>query len=704
MTYTGTGPSGQLSVLYANGNLPYFERKEQEKIVSVGKNGAAQFSSIKSAVDSILDSSSLNRYSVRVGPGTYIEAPITLPTYVNIRGEQNSVTIVPSDNNNPLIQMSGVNYISTLQMFTPSNSIGTVSNSGATTNLDRVMYLGPNIGTMCNAGASLIGTELVYNYLSSSTSGICFFSYGDDVILSTVQALSAGTGIFIKKGAFSISNFTIKDCDVGISIYDCVSSDARLGNLTSCQTGLFVGQNLGSLSLVEMGSVKMRDIGLYAVKSLAESGFINLASCQLRGDELSIANFSVLNMFIFDEKEGDEAARLVAELSVGLPEKGRESVFGEGDSYTRGMLVYQSGVASGLFYDVSTDARNLTSTFGFPANASGDAIYIASDLINSSDYTKFYGIKSTNDTLATLGSGSIVWERWNGAGWEEFGVMSTASDGDYMHFANNIWQNRTSEQIRFDTVLAASGEWVKNDPISDGTDRYWVRAVITNPLTSLPVFNQFKLHSSRTEINADGYIEFFGNARPLATIPFDINLVSPAVASPSNQDLYLSDTLDVGRTENSLVNNATDRIGFVTRPPIDMDTSSKLHLIVTFYGDGAAGGTIDFTVRYGYSSEDNADLIYPAVGTAPTTHSTQVDVAVPVTSVAANLQQTFEMDLDISNLKTRRAGTSNNFGDLLWISIERDGTGDAYAGVVNLVQVSMLYIKWALGGHPSSVH
>lgn len=694
MSYSGTGPSGEVRVLQSDGtSIPSFEKKRFNNIITVGKASTAQFSSIKSAVDSIIDSSSSNRYSVNIGPGTYVESPIVLPTYVSLDGTPNTITIVPADDDSPLISISGVSFINSVQLFTPSNSIGIILTNGANVNLNRVLTLGPNVGLRCDANSTLVGTELVYNYLSSGQSGVCIHSDSDDVIVSTIQMINAPTGIIIDTGDFTITNFTIKNSDAGIRIDADSVSDIRVGNFIACQTGIHIGPNTTGDFVSNIGQSNFKGVSISDIKSEATSGVINITNSNLRGDQLDILDFGIIKFTFFDEKGGDESFRIFSELTVGAPEFGNESVFGEGDSYTRGMLVYQSGAGSGSLVDLSAEARSDTgSTFSFDGVGSGNALYISSDLNNfdRTDKLKFHGLKSKNASL--ISSGTIVSEYWDGSSWVGVNCMSTAATGDYMHYGKDVWKNVSTEQIRFDALVVGDGDWTKNDPIGDGTDRYWVRLRVTEDLDALPQLEQFKLHSSRTEINSDGFIELFGNARTISKIEFDIGAVAPAASSPGNQDVYLSDVLDIGRTENSFTNTGSQRTGFVSALPLDLDTSSPIRFEVIFAPE-VGTGDIQFNIRWAPS--EDADQLYLSAGAAPSSAPNQKLATAIVTPLGANIQQRFTVDIDVSDFKTRRPGGN---GDLLWLTFERD-SGDANTGTVNVLQAIPFYTKWSLGGH-----
>ena len=70
-----------------------------DNFVTVGLPGSdTQYTSIKTAVDSITDASATNTYTVKIYPGLYIENTITVPSYVAIKGESSTSTVVSASN------------------------------------------------------------------------------------------------------------------------------------------------------------------------------------------------------------------------------------------------------------------------------------------------------------------------------------------------------------------------------------------------------------------------------------------------------------------------------------------------------------------------------------------------------------------------------------------------------------------------------
>jgi len=161
------------------------------------------------------------------------------------------------------------------------------------------------------------------------------------------------------------------------------------------------------------------EVSIQGVVIEGSIGFdINLlsATCLLSGNlHLSLNNTNFIEgakvyVSIMDLQEDDEGFNILGELHVGVAESGTESVFGEGDSYTRGMLVYSQAVG-GAFTDRSTEARSASSSpFTFDGIVAENAIYIGSLLENNLGSLEHFGIKTKTLTAAVLGAGSIVFE------------------------------------------------------------------------------------------------------------------------------------------------------------------------------------------------------------------------------------------------------------------------------------------------------
>lgn len=388
-----------------------------------------------------------------------------------------------------------------------------------------------------------------------------------------------------------------------------------------------------------------------------------------------------------DVKEGDHGHRVFGESGTGRAERGSETVLGEGDSYTRGMLVYAYDDGAGTYVDVSADAASASgSTFAIPGLDTDDALYMASSLVNV-DVLQFYGLKISLATAPVVGGGGIDTEFWNGSAWVHFDRMLTDSGGSYWPHGESLAQSPGSYQMRFDPTMLTT--WAKNDPITPaiGTSYYWVRLRNTGGVTTAPVFEQFKLHTNRTEINADGYIEYMGGSRPIAELPWSVGLLGDVGSTMGDDDIWMGENIGRAFTD-AVFNSDGDYAGFNTKLPDATDTSVPITLqfATMATADDAAAR---FTVHWGYTSE--GDTLYVANPGGPVTNQWSTTLA--SSAVTLNLLKWWTVELDISPMVARK---NAGFGDMLWVSIERH-TDTTQSQV--LVGISGQYTKWCEGGH-----
>jgi len=684
------------------------------KTLEVGTSGT-KYSSIKAAMDSITDNTSTNPYTITVSPGVYSENnPIQCKQFVSIRSTGGSfvTSIVARNANQNMFDMSGFCVI---RGFNVAGVSGTgfafsMLAAGTSSILDCIDNECSNGILLNNINGILnILTHGEFNSLTTSTIGICILA-GNATIDKYVVSGASTIGTLINiSGANSIA--TIHDIQsfspnvtTGLFIQDGARVVINTSSLVGMTDGLVlegganVRANVLTIFNAQQDGVRLNDVGsntqLSITGTVLDSTRYDLnilsATATLTGtgntsiDNLNFVPGAALYGAIIDDKEDDEGFNIIGELHNGLPEAGSEAVFGEGDSYTRGMLVYTES-AGGAFTDVSIEARSASgSTFTFPGIAADNAIYLASSLNNASDVLEHYGIKAKVDTAAVLGAGEIIIEYWNGAAWTEINGMEVDSTNQYFPHAKNYFQDTGSHHIRYNCCLVTDS-WIKNDPITPaiGTDYYWIRLRIKTGVTSVPIFQQFKLHTNRFEINADGWVEYFGKARPIGQLNFSFALGRPFEGNMQSQDLYVSENVGIGGNINKFTATG-DKLGLSGFLPFDCDTSSPLRLVWSGHANGT--DTIGWTVQWAWVTEGDV-LTYGEPGVSPNSGSVIISKAVTVDKVSI-----FEANLDISNMLSRRDGA---FGDELWISITPTTLPDNFT----LAGSQITYTKWCEGGH-----
>jgi hypothetical protein len=692
--------------------------QKPNQLKTVGGEGA-QYQSIKSAIDSITDSSITKPYVVKINAGVYTEDnPITIPEYVTLIGE-GAVIVDAQNNSSDIFIVSSNAFVKNITVQNATSGTAFVKTSATSALLEDVTIIQCDKGVTLNnaAGTLTVRGLTLLRFSGSMTSGIEVIA-GNLVVENVRVGDTTGVGSIIKASGINsvitatntlsfsptvvkginittsaravINNTSIVGATDGVFIEDGVN--VRLNSVTifNSQTDAIRVGSGGSTVTLAVNGCTFLDSTNKDFNCLRTGSTIQLLSAILDISKAFIVDGTFLYGSFVNSFGGDEGTNIEGELHVGNPIRPSESVFGEGDSYVNGMKVYTYNGSA--YANVSTAAASSTgSTFTFPNTNVNTAIYIASSL-QATDYIKHSGIKVLLESLGDIGSGEIVTEYWNGASWAEFNSMVTESSAPYFPYAKNYFQQLNS-QIRYNPLMV-NDNWTKNDDPSDGQDLYWIRFRIKTSITTSPVFQQIKLHSSRMEINSDGWPEYFGNSRPIGLLPWDLGLAEAAAASPLDQDLYISDNLDIGRRENLFSNTATDRIGFNAYLPLDLDTSSPIRLRFSLVTDDNSGGNIDWVVRWGYTTD--GDSVYPSQAAAPATGPNEQNITQSIAApTVSNQQATIQFNLDVSTMVSRR---SVGFGDIIWVTLQRT-SGDTHGGDVALLNLQAFYTKWCNGGH-----
>ena len=746
MTKTASGESNAVSATAFKAYLSKAP-SEANNILYVAPNGDDltggglidnPYKTIGHAISTITDSSIANRYVIECAPGIYTEDPISLPEYVGINGKTNSsVTIVPTDPNSVLITLDDFSTLSNLTINGVTDSTAVLLPVEGRTSIRTVTIANCNIGihidnplaqvvissviilTLDPTGTSIkitggvaeingisIPSEtevlncidvdgadsqaVVYNVtinksdigsvLNVSNGGVAHLmnsSIQGDPLSKIGKFINAiGVGTFAHVNGIELSN-----CDIGVFADDGASLDLISVDARSCGTSIEIGAT-GSDTEIVLVAMSFKDSSTLDMNLLSPTSKIIGTANILSDDKLNIVPGATLNVSHYSTSAGDEGFSIKGELHVGSPDFPSESCFGEGDSYIRGLLAYTFDGAT--YTDISEDVKSPSaSTFTFPNNSVNTSIYLSSDLVanGTMDYHKFLGVKMMLNT-AQIG-GEIIVEYWNGSAWVDVKTVTTQSSGKYYRKANKLFTTDAgSYQVLLDPNIC--DDWAKNnDPSVDATDRYWIRFRITSSPTTLPVLEQFKLHSNRTEYNADGYQEYFGLARPYVSVPVSWNTFQDAGSSMGNQDLWLSSNTPVGFANNSF-DSAGDSVGAVTSLPSWVDTSAPLKVRAALVSESSGSATFVATLNH----SNDGDTVSRS---DPATTVGEIQDTKALTMVA-NIQQWVEFDLDISSIGEEYDG---HFPDSIWININKTvGTP-----IVNGMQFELLMLKFRDGGH-----
>ena len=565
-------------------------------VVQTAGSGSEAFLSVEEAIIEINsfaggpnEATATNPYVIHVSPGTYVEDnPLTVPEYVAIQGWNDEVSRIQAlDDNSPLLEMSNESQLYTLRTIGPTNDVAVLVDGGIEAEIVSCAIKGCLTGVQADG----VGTEVIIKGISVKSDVTTGLTSTDSGVIHASEITSgATTHIYANGGEIEFNDLHAEGGTNAIYANnggEIICNGAIVEDTTNVVRSGAAGTNKISGGGIMTGGSTILDV----LQEKAD-GDIHLTGCIFLATKFSMVNADTTKVDFNSDLEGDEGHLFYEELQVGSPEKGRESVFGGGDSYVRGMLVYTEDDTNN-FVNVSAAAASLSgATFTFDDVTAENAIYISSDLDdnNTSDKKQFLGIKAKIATAAALGGGSIVAEYYDGtaAGWVAFDTISTDANSPYDSHADDLFLRINSEQIRFCNISdITSFDWVKNDPLpggdpNQGTSRFWVRFRIVGGIGTKPVFNQFKLHTDRTEINTDGFVEYFGAARDTRTMEaINIgNTVEVDGFAGKDETLNFGTLINLKVKKNQFQTGSDDGFGQAMPVPDGLDTSLPLEYIV----------------------------------------------------------------------------------------------------------------------------
>ena len=392
------------------------------------------------------------------------------------------------------------------------------------------------------------------------------------------------------------------------------------------------------------------------------------------------------NMLFVDDTEDEEATKIYGDLFVGRPERGTLLTTGQGEPYTRGMIVLTtdstatSTTDGGNFIDVTTAATSPTgSTFSFQGTAANHTILLASTLSDGSSLLKHPGVFIIQTTAAVeVTKRSFLFEYWDGAMWQTITVMSI-EDVNSFRYGNEVFiRANTREHIRYNQDVI--NPWTAKT--INGTNAFWSRIRIDTTVTTAPVFQQFRIIANYGEFAQDGYSRFYGLARFRQTLLASGNIFSETGG-------IANFNLDVGtgglptgwthRGNNQQFNGNGDAIYTQFIMPRGIDTSTPLNIIMYYIPEQAGAVTTDATFIISVLPIESQGVLEadPTGGTTPvarTLTNTEVRTANPGQATTISTPST--NNEKIQRIQSDPVDISNYYeGDIVFLRIELDEDG-----------------------------
>ncbi len=650
---------------------------------------------------------------IDVPPGNWAES-FTISTGVTVRssGGRRGTHITGAVATGVRVTMESNTALIGFKITAPTDAAGAIQFTGATTGSHVT-----DIGIVGNGGSG-IGIHMT----GSARLRIDNLGYPSGNLASLIKQ-TAGT--IIARNMTMVTTGTVTDCFkieggyFGFESTFCIPEGGATDGLHVSGSAEVLGtgiqfDNCGCGIHIEGDSatVDLRDTGMghLNTKDLCiddQDAKVRISGSHFHRHKISIpaAASDVLLTYI-DDREGDKALVVDGELAIGDPQRGSEAIFGEGDSYIRNMVVITTDSTAGAaadggnLTDVSVSAQSASaSTFSFQGTAANHSILIGSNNLDAAgDALKHWGIKVLQTTAAVeVTPKSFAFELWDGAAWVELNTMATDSS-DFSRYGNYLFvRANNSEHIRYG--ITKDTTWAKKT--IEGDNLYWSRIRIIANLTTAPVFQQFKLSSSRFEANEDGTNSYHGRARFRITVggvgnvfgegagTKDVNVTVGAGGVPTGWSMKIK--------KGELESNG-DYLTMQISLPRGIDTSQPVNIDAIVIGTPGGADPPNLIMSVKPQEVEGVLVADPAFGLSPVARTlANTDT---VTNAVAQTQTNNTTVID--STKIRRISfngwdVSDYYeGDMLFIYFEMDDDG-ANNVETSVFQLEISGVLWTHG-------
>lgn len=472
--------------------------------------------------------------TVMIWPGTYAEPPLTIPAGVAVRGAIDGGTVKLDGflSTGNRVVLSNGSSLHNMQITLPSDFKGAIVFDGGVGESAEV----GNIKLIGN-GANGYGVQVEGSGLFIAD-GIEYLSGACDVVVdiaggsAILRNLSALTGtmeeyLVVNGGSdVGLLNFFVSDSVTATTHVNVV--DATLTATNAFLSGATNAVRLGATHSVVMAASRLvGDTNDILVDPGVTDGSFQFLSGKFDARKFSAdpayqAQADVLVTFA-DDTAQDEGFNFWGEIHAGRPEAPKESVFGTGDSTTRGMVVFTTdNTASattngGNITDVTSDLTEPGdgNTATFQGTGVGHSIIVGTTLEDAgSSLLCHYGWKISQTTAATTDGAYIFEVSEDATNWTEVGVQANESSTFAAYSSDVFWRANSSEHLRYG--VDSNTTWAAKT--INSVEAKWLRVRITSAPTTLPVFDQFKVSYPRMELNSPGFLTAHGLAQWRATI------------------------------------------------------------------------------------------------------------------------------------------------------------------------------------------
>lgn len=338
-----------------------------DNVIVVQKNpGTGQFSSIKDAVDSITDASSVNPYLVVVGPGVYTEDTITLQSFVTLAASGNGTAIIqPSDVDNDIVHIVGSSC--RLQGFLLQGATGTAAAVRVT--------------------SAPVASVLDFITINNCTEGIVLESTA-----TAIQVVARNIRIISGSTTKKLIRVSANGAAAIIRVYSAILTD-DVG--TAFEDAIFV---TGAGARIDANTMLVRStVGVgYGIRGEDGAEIVSQVGSEFEGFDV---NFGVPNV---------GAASLVRTNTLMLRQGGTADIDIQHPG-TYGSMMAKCNTDTMVFVD---DAAPIKLILTDPRNASSTGIFIKGDILQADVFDRRANLSLVARKATTLGVIEDVQTAW----------------------------------------------------------------------------------------------------------------------------------------------------------------------------------------------------------------------------------------------------------------------------------------------------
>ncbi len=305
------------------------------------------------------------------------------------------------------------------------------------------------------------------------------------------------------------------------------------------------------------------------------------------------------------ESGDDKGIIFTEQISVGTEDNPKESCFGSGDSIPVAKAYqYTTDDETGIIITGATDVTETLQSDSASTVNLVESNVAGQSLLFRNNGKQFSGVKMKYDDIGSVVGGSFVIEHLNSSQmWEDTGFMVTESNYP-LEKKNWLLSSFPSEHVRTSDSLLTPGhpDFTLETLNINGVDEdgFWMRIRLVTPVVTMPILQQLKTHTDRSEFNGDGSHEQFGFGRGKKHLAMEV--YANGLNDPDDEKVvYYTGGLNGASAkmkDNKFKNGKIDSRVYIIKLDDDVDTSTPILMSIPWYVKGTATGDVEFTIEY----------------------------------------------------------------------------------------------------------